>query len=143
MQLTGGSWVRWGTAGWVLGVVGATVAGCATRDRLTFPGDPGGPGGVGPVTTIDVPGGDTTVQAGPSFFVTGLVEDPTGLDTVYFRTEGGLSTFPPSIGGGKSLRFGLPLTTNGLSGVTITVRVFATDRDGNRGDTAVRLVTVQ
>lgn len=128
---------------WIAGGCAAVLLGCETRDRLTFPEGPDTTSGEGPRITIDVPGGDTTVPAGPNFFVTGLVTDQTGLDTVYYLTEGGLSSFPPTIGGGTSLRFGLPLTTNGLSGTTITVTIFATDRDGNRGDTAVRLVTVQ
>lgn len=122
--------------------VGAAVAGCDTRDRLTFPDD-NGPGGIGPATTIAVPSSDTTVPAGPSFFVTGNVTDADGIDTVYFETDGGLSAFPPEIDPGTSFNFGLPLTTNGLSGTAITVRVFATDQSGNRGDTAMRIVTVQ
>lgn len=142
MKLTRGRGAFPGGPGWLL-LLTCGAAGCSTRDRLTFPDDPGGPAGEGPTVIIDVPSADTTVPAGPNFFVTGLVQDRTGLDTVYYQTEGGLSSFPPSLGGGTSVRFGLPLTTNGLAGSIITVRVFATDRDGNRGDTAVRLVTVQ
>ena len=95
------------------------------------------------MTTIDVPSGDTTVTAGPGFTVAGVSEDFNGIDTLYFVTEGGVSSFPPIIDGGDHIRFGIPLTTNGLSGTSITVRIFATDRFGFRGDTAVRVITVQ
>lgn len=130
---------RLAVVAWLAAVAVAT--GCSTRDRLLFPDDPD-PNGDGPRSTIDVPAGDTTVAAGPNFFVTGLVQDPSGIDTIYFDTEGGLSSFPPEIDPGTSFRFGLPLTTNNLAGSTITVRIYATDRAGNRGDTAVRVVTI-
>ena len=66
-----------------------------------------------------------------------------GIDTLYFETEGGASGFPPFTGGEDSVRFGLPLTTSGLAGDTITLRVFGTDRLGNRGDTATRRIAVE
>ena len=119
------------------------VSGCATRDRLTITGtDPGG-GGTGPATIIDDPSKDTTVSAGPTYFVSGTTTDPDGIDTLYFETVGGLTSFQPAIHAGTSFRFGLPLTTAGLSGETIKVSVFGTDALGNRGDTAIRHVTVQ
>jgi hypothetical protein len=121
-------------------VIGAM--GCETRDRLILDEDPD-PTGDGPVTTIDRPGQDTTVAEGPAFFVNGLVTDPTGIDTIYFDTEGGISAFPPEVNAGTSFRFGLPITTNDLSGTVITVRVYATDIEGHRGDTAIRVLTVQ
>jgi hypothetical protein len=65
------------------------------------------------------------------------------VDTVYFETEGGVSNFQPFVGTLDSVRFGLPITTSGLSGAVITVRVFGTDERGNRGDTAIRVLTVQ
>jgi hypothetical protein len=123
----------------VLALVGAA---CVTRDRPDFTG-PGPQGGVGPQTTITEPTQDTTVQAGPGFFVVGIAGDPDGIDTLYFETEGGVTSFQPMVGGGDTIHFGLPLTTSGQSGQTITVRVFGTDRLGNRGDTAERRITVQ
>lgn len=126
-------------AGSVLAVAGS---GCNTRDRLPFPGG-NGPDEVGPSTVIDEPAQDTTVAAGPGVFVNGRTLDDDGIDTVYFETEGGITTFPPFVGGGTSVRFGLPITTNQQAGEVITVRVFGTDRLGNRGDTATRQITVQ
>lgn len=120
----------------------AALVGCETRDRLLFDA-PGGPDGEGPSSSIDVPAADTTVTAGGAYFVTGLVTDASGIDTIYFDTEGGLSAFPPEIDPGTSFRFGLPLTTTGLAGDTIVVRVYATDTDGHRGDTASRRIAIQ
>jgi len=128
-----------------LGAAGAALTlaagACTERDRLTYPDT--GPGDAGPRTTIDHPGTDTTVQAGPAVFVVGYTKDADGVDTVYFETEGGVSNFQPFVGPRDSVRFGLPITTSGLSGAMITVRVFGTDRLGNRGDTAIRVLTVQ
>ncbi|MEO8139257.1 MAG: hypothetical protein ABI742_06415 [Gemmatimonadota bacterium] len=116
--------------------------GCETRDRLTFPSS--GPSGAGPHTVIDRPLGDVTVSGDSAiFFVTGYSIDPDGLDSIYFETVGGLTTFQPEVVSVDSLRFGLPLTTLGLAGDTILLRVFATDQLGNRGDTAIRRFVVQ
>ena len=117
------------------------TVGCNIRDRLTVP-DPDQPGS-GPETIIDRPGHDTTVAAGPQFQVTGFTRDADRIDTIYFETAGGISNFSPFVGGGDSVRFGLPLTTLGQSGQTITVRIFGTDHLGNRGDTAIRQIMVQ
>ena len=132
------------TIGWLAALLlpGVGLA-CSTRDRLTFSGTGPGPVGAGPATVINDPAQDTTVVAGPTAFVSGISTDPDGIDTLYFETVGGLTTFQPAINAGISFRFGLPLTTTGLSGQTITVRVFGTDVLGNRGDTASRQVTVQ
>jgi len=120
----------------------AATAACNERDRLTFP-TPGGPGSDGPVTIIDVPSGDTTVGDSATYFLTGYTTDDDGVDTVYFETNGGVSTFPPFVGSSDSVRFGLPITTAGQAGKFITVRVFGTDERGNRGDTAIRVITVE
>ena len=69
--------------------------------------------------------------------------DSNGVDTVYFETEGGVTSFPPLVGGADSVRYVLPLTTNGQEGQTITLRIFGTDVFGVRGDTAIRHITVQ
>jgi hypothetical protein len=76
-------------------------------------------------------------------FVNGRTLDQDGIDTVYVETEGGVTAFAPFVRVGTVFRFGLPITTAGQSGATITVRVFGTDRLGHRGDTAIRQITVQ
>jgi Bacterial Ig domain len=116
------------------------VWGCSDRDRLTFPDNDG----LGPEVTITAPTQDTTVSAGPFFFVDGRVTDRDGIDTVYFEVSGGAASFPPFIADGvDTVRFSLPLVTNGLGGSTINVSIFGVDLGGVRGDTALRLVTVQ
>lgn len=130
---------RWIVAVRVVTALG--VVGCNTRDRLTFPTP--GPPGSGPQTIIDRPSGDTTVDAGPGFEAAGYTRDSNGVDTVYFETEGGVTSFPPLVGGGDSVRYVLPLTTNGQEGQMITLRIFGTDVFGVRGDTAIRHITVQ
>jgi hypothetical protein len=123
-------------------VLAGAALGCNTRDRLTFP-DPGPTGG-GPHTVIDRPLGDVKVSGDSAiFFVTGYSVDRDGLDSLYFETEGGLTSFQPEVVTVDSLRFGLPLTTGGLAGDTIILRFFATDQLGNRGDTAIRRIVVQ
>jgi hypothetical protein len=129
----------------VLAVIsaGAMLAGCDERDRLTFP-DPGD--GVGPVTMIDQPlGGDTTVPAGPEFFINGRTIDPDGVDTVYFFVTGGNQSFPAFVPrpASDTVRFGLPLVTSGRSGDTIRVQIHGVDSQGNQGNTSSRQVVVQ
>jgi hypothetical protein len=126
----------------VLGVT-ALATGCDERDRLTFP-TPGD--GIGPVTTIDQPNGsDTTVSAGPDFFVNGRTIDPDGVDTVYFLVTGGNQSFqpfrpnPPT----DTVRFGLPLTTIGHEGDTILVQVHGVDSQGNQGGVSSRQIVVE
>ncbi len=133
--------MRWTIAAAAV-VFTSAISGCGTRDRLIFPGT--GPSGAGPHTVIDRPLGDITVSGdSATYFVTGYSTDPDGLDSVYFETVGGLSSFQPEVVSRDSLRFGLPLTTGGLAGDTILLRFFATDRLGNRGDTAIRRIAVQ
>jgi hypothetical protein len=119
------------------------ASGCEERDRLTFPSPPDG---VGPITMIDQPtGSDTTVPAGPDFFVNGRTIDPDGVDTVYFLVTGGNQNFnpfrpsPPS----DTVRFGLPITTFGHSGDTILVQIHGVDSQGNRGATSTRQIAVE
>ena len=119
------------------------LVGCEERDRLTFPTPSDG---VGPVTMIDQPNGsDTTVSAGPEFFINGRTIDPDGVDTVYFLVTGGNQTFQPFVPRppSDSVRFGLPLTTTGRSGDTMLVQIHGVDSQGNRGNTAIREVVVE
>jgi hypothetical protein len=124
----------------VLGVM-MFATGCEERDRLTFP-NPGD--GIGPVTMIDQPGGsDTTVPAGPGFFVYGRTIDSDGVDTVYFLVTG--ETFPPHVPTPRSdtVQFGLPITTFGHSGDTILVEIHGVDARGNQGAVSSRRIIVQ
>jgi hypothetical protein len=121
----------------------ALASGCEERDRLTFP-TPGD--GIGPITMIDQPNGsDTTVSAGPDFFVNGRTIDPDGVDTVYFLVSGGnqhfqpFRPFPPT----DTVRFGLPITTFGRSGDTILVQIHGVDGQGNQGGVSARVILVQ
>jgi hypothetical protein len=121
----------------------ALLGGCNERDRLTFP-TPGD--GIGPVTMIDQPNGsDTTVAAGPEFFINGRTIDADGVDTVYFLVTGGNQNFQPFVPRPPSdtVRFGLPLATTGLSGDTIHVQIHGVDSQGNRGNTSVRRIVVR
>ena len=116
---------------------------CNTRDRITFP-DPGN--GIGPATTIDRPNGsDTTVAAGADFVVQGRTVDLDGVDTVYFLVIGGNQHFSPFVPSPPpdTVRWGLPLSTTGRSGSTITVQVYGVDIQGNQGAPSTRQVNVQ
>jgi hypothetical protein len=122
------------------GLAALLIQGCNERDWLTFPES----NGQGPQSTISDPSTDTTVTAGPFALVGGRVTDADGIDTVYFEVTGGGASFQPFVAGGDdTVTFSLPLATAGLGGITMTIMVFGTDIGGARGDTAVRLVTVQ
>jgi hypothetical protein len=126
----------------VPGVIGLATA-CAERDRLTFPNQSDG---IGPVTLIDQPGGsDTTVDAGPTFFVNGRSIDLDGIATVYFLVTGGNQGFPPlrPTATADTVRFGVPLSTSGRSGQAIQLQVYAVDRQGNQGAPAVRQIIIR
>lgn len=132
--------------GAALALAGGVVAACDDRERVTAPGPGPGGGGddQGPQVTISVPVGDTTVDAGPAIFVVGRASDPDGVDSLYVESEGGVTNFPPfNHDGSIVMTFGLPFTTNGLSGTSFTVRIFAVDQGGERGDTAQRTITVR
>lgn len=116
---------------------------CEERDRLTFPTPSDG---LGPVTMIDQPNSsDTTVDAGPDFFVNGRTIDPDGVDTVYFLVTGGSQSFqpfrpnPPT----DTVRFGLPITTFDHRGDTILVQIHGVDSEGNRGPPSTRRINVE
>jgi hypothetical protein len=123
-----------------------SAAGCDERDRLTFPSDPDPGVGAGPVTVIDRPtSSDTTVPAGPAFFVNGRTIDPTGVDTVYFLVIGGSDNIPPFRPNppADTVRFGVPITTSGSNGDTILVEVYGVDSEGNQGSPTARRIFVQ
>ncbi|MBA2626633.1 MAG: hypothetical protein H0U85_01330 [Gemmatimonadales bacterium] len=129
---------------------GAPVAGlllaaaspaCADRERLTFAPDNNGRG---PTVFVDQPlTGDTTVNAGPQARVAGKAFDADGVDTLYFSVIGGNETIPPFVGPRDTVRFGFGVNTAGLSGRTVFLQIFGTDRLGNRGDTATITILVR
>jgi hypothetical protein len=135
----------WPAGGWNRGGALAAalllLAGCSERERLTFP-DAGDQ--QGPVTTIDRPGiAETTITAGPDFVVNGRTVDPDGVDTVRFFVIGGSDNTPPFVGGGDSVRFGLPVSTASHQGDTLDVEIYGVDSQGNRGASAFRRLFVK
>lgn len=133
-----------------LAVAGSAAAGCDDRERVTAPGSGPGPGGgggddQGPAVVIEIPPGDVTVNAGPAVFVAGRVTDPDGVDSLYAESDGGITEFLPfKHDGSIVMTFGLPFGTNGLSsGTSFTIRIFAVDQGGQRGDTAYRTISIR
>lgn len=121
----------------------ALGTGCDERERLIFPPTLDG---IGPDTRIDQPERrDTTISAGPIFFVNGTTSDLDGVDTVYFFVIGANQGFPPIIPNPvrTEVRFGVPLTTAGRSGETWEVQIYGVDVLGNPGDTTTRQIHVQ
>jgi hypothetical protein len=135
------SWGRW-WARLALVLLGLAAA-CQARERITFP-DPSD--GIGPVTMFDQPNGsDTTVTAGADVVVQGRTVDPDGVDTVYFLVVGGNQHFGPFVPRPPTdtVRWGLPLSTTGRSGSTMTVQIYGVDRQGNQGGPSTRQVIVR
>lgn len=117
------------------------LAGCSERDRLTFPT---APDGAGPVTSIDQPSrADTVVRAGPQFVLSGRTVDPDGVYLVNFLVVGGSDNTPPFRGGADTVRFGLPISTAGHTGDTLSIEIYGVDSLGNRGGSAFRRIFVE
>jgi hypothetical protein len=130
---------------WWLGAPAAMLLGaaCQERDRITFPNPPDG---IGPVTSIDQPNGpDTTVDAGPEFFVNGRTIDQDGVDTVYFLVIEGNQHFQPFHPRPitDTVRFGVPISTTGRSGTTMIVQIYGVDTQGNQGSPSTRSIIVR
>ena len=122
----------------------ALIAGCGERDRLTFQGPDGPEDETPPVAFIDDPSVDTVLTSGPEFVVNARVEDEGGVDTVYVDLEGADHTLLPfSAGGEQTVNLGIPITTSGQHGVLVTVQVFGVDVAGNRGQRALRKLTIE
>lgn len=122
----------------------AVLAGCGTRERLTFPSETPGDG-FGPISVVLEPGSpDTTVFAGNLIFVTGRSFDTDGVDTVYIDVSGLGQTVAPIIGGGKdTVNFAVQLSTNNRSGASVVVQVHAVDLLGNLGSAVTRQIHVE
>jgi hypothetical protein len=124
---------------WAGPALWAAGAGCATRERITFPPEVS----TAPTSRITVPTTDVTVNAGPALTFVAVVEAPNGIDTIYAELTGTSVAFPPVAGAASPATVGYQLETQGLAGQTVVLRVFATDSTGQRGDTAVRQVSFQ
>jgi hypothetical protein len=85
------------------------------------------------------------VDAGADFLVEGRTVDLDGVDTVYFLVTGGNQNFHPFRPSPltDTVRWGLPLSTSGRSGSTITVQVYGVDLPGNQGAPSTRQVIVR
>ena len=122
----------------------ALLLGCGERDRLTFPSNEPGGDEDGPVTTIESPASDSTLTEGDFFVVGGRAVDPNGVDTLYFEVFGTGQAFLPFPGGGEdTVSFGIPISTIGLGGTTVIVRVRGVDVLGNPGFATSRQLSIQ
>jgi hypothetical protein len=143
-QETPGRWFALGAGLRTLIVSALTVlaAGCEERERLTFPTPTDD---AGPITTIDQPAApDTVVDEGPDLVVSGRTSDPQGVDTVYFLVIGGNQPGPYQPSRGTDTVFwGLPVSTSGRSGQTLTVEVYGVDSQGNEGAHTTRAIHVK
>ena len=137
------TYLRWQAAAFL--TLAIVLAACDERDRLTFPSNTPGPNDdQGPVTVIDNPSTDTTLNEGDPFVLSGRSLDTTGVDTVYFDVEGGGVSFAPVSGEGQDeVRFGLLIPTIGHLGQIITITAQAVDLRGNRGTVSIRRLTIQ
>ena len=73
-----------------------------------------------------------------------MVTDAGGVDTVYVDLEGADHELHPLQGEGRdTVLVGIPITTAGSHGVTVTVQVFGVDLAGNRGQRAIRKLTIE
>lgn len=124
---------------WAGVTLSAAGAGCATRERITFPPEVQ----TAPQSRITVPPADATVDAGPQLTFVAVVEAPNGIDTIYAQDTVSGQEFPPVTGANSPATVGYPFATTGRAGDTIVLRVFATDSAGLRGDTAYRRVAIQ
>lgn len=125
-------------------ILAVALLACNERDRLTFPSNGGEDDEQGPVTVIDNPSTDTTLDEGDPFVLSGRSLDTSGVDTVYFDIEGGGVNFSPLSGEGQdTVRFGLLIPTIGNLGQTITITAHAVDLRGNRGTTSIRRLTIR
>jgi hypothetical protein len=122
----------------------AFLAGCGTRDRLTFPSESPGDG-FGPTTEIAEPSvPDTAIVAGHLLIVAGRSFDPDGVDTVYVEVSGINQGVAPIPGEGKdTVDFAVQLSTTNHSGATVLVQVHGVDLLGNLGSIISRQIRIE
>ena len=117
---------------------------CGERERLVFPTDDPGDG-EGPITEISQPGvPDTAVRDGDLLVVQGRTYDPDGVDSVYLEVGGANQSFLPLVPEGvDTVPFSLQISTLGLAGGTILVRVHGVDRLGDQGFAVNRQIRIE
>jgi hypothetical protein len=118
---------------------------CGERDRLVFPTDGPSGDGEGPITEISQPGvPDTSVSDGDIIFVHGRTYDPDGVDTVYLEVGGANQGFLPLVPEGlDTVPFTLQISTLGLAGADVLVRIHGVDKLGDQGFPVNRQIRVQ
>jgi hypothetical protein len=122
----------------------AALMGCGERDRLVFPvEDPGD--GEGPTTEVNRPmASDTLVFDGDLLSVQGRAYDPDGVDAIFIEIGGANQEFAPIQGEGEdTVAFALQLSTLGLAGATVVVRIHAVDLLGDVGASVNRQIRVE
>jgi hypothetical protein len=128
--------------GWAFRVVTlGLVAGCATRERLTF--EPNNPS-EGPVTELTAPGlNDTTVIAGDLLLIQGRSYDPDGVDTIYVVATGANTSFAPILGQGRdTMPFSVQLSTTNRAGTTVLLQAYGVDVLGIQGSVVSRQIHI-
>ena len=122
----------------------AALVSCGERDRLIFPVENPGDG-AGPITEINQPGAsDTTVIEGDLLILTGRSYDADGVDTVYFEVGGANQGFSPIQGEGEdTVNFALQLSSFGLTGATVVVRIHGVDLLGQQGSPVSRQIRIE
>lgn len=116
----------------------ALIVACLERDRLTGPTSGIG---AGPEITITDPAQDLTMTAGSAIFIRGFAFDEEGVDTIFFDNRNVLSVHPA--GGVPRADFSIPLDLIGSSGDTVTITIYAANRDHVRGDQVTRRIRLR
>ena len=117
---------------------------CGERDRLVFPVENPGDG-EGPTTEVNRPAaGDTLVAEGELLSVQGRAYDSDGVDAIFIEIGGADQEFAPIQGeGADTVAFALQLSTLGLGGVTVAVRIHSVDLLGDVGPAVNRQIRVE
>ncbi len=122
----------------------AALVSCGERDRLVFPVENPGDG-AGPTTEINHPAAsDTVVFEGELLIVQGRTYDPDGVETVFIEIGGANQEFSPIQGAGEdTVAFALQLSTLGLGGATVAIRIHGVDLLGDEGFPVNRQIRIE
>ena len=122
----------------------AALVSCGERDRLIFPVENPGDG-TGPTTDITQPAADDTVVVeGDLLILRGRTYDADGVDTVYFEVGGANQGFSPIQGEGRdTVDFALQLSSFGLTGATVVVRIHGVVLLGQQGSPVSRQIRIE